>query len=89
MRVARGFELREPFLRDAFHIAHREEAAQIVLVVHDDQFMDAKMFGEKFVGARDRVLAEFLLIDGVDLRARRQRLGNFLFRVARFHDMAG
>ena len=89
MRVARGLELREPFLRDALDIAHCEEAAQMILVVHDDQFVDAEMLGEKFVGARDGILAEFFLVDGMNLPARRERLGNFLFRVARFHDVAG
>ena len=84
-----GLNCAAAFLRDALHVAHRDQAAQIVLVVHDEQFVDAEVLGEKFVGARDRVLAEFLLLDGVDLRARRQRLGNFLFGVTRLDDVAG
>jgi hypothetical protein len=88
MRVARGLELRRAFLRDAFDVAQRDEAVQFVLVVHDEQLVDAEMLGEKFVGARNGVLAEFLLVDGVDLRARRERLGNF-FGVTRLDDVAG
>ena len=60
-RVARGLELRVAFLRDALDVAHREQAAQMVLVVHHEQFVDAEVFGEKFVGAGDGVLAQFLL----------------------------
>ena len=60
-RVARGLELRVALLRDALDVAHREQAAQMVLVVHHEQFVDAEMLGEKFVGAGDGVLAQFLL----------------------------
>ena len=63
VRVARRLELRLALLRDALHVAHREQAAQVVLVVHDEQLVDAGMFGEKFVGAGDRVLpSSFLLM---------------------------
>ena len=88
-RVARRLELRVAFLRDALHVAHRDEAVQMVVVVHHQQFVDADVLGEKFVGAGNRVLAQFLFRDGVDLRARRQRLGNFLFGVTRLDDVAG
>ena len=58
--IARGLELRRAFLRDALHVAQRDESAQFVLVVHDEQFVDAEMLGEKFVGARNRVFAQVL-----------------------------
>jgi hypothetical protein len=89
VRVARRLELRLALLRDALHVAHRDEAVQMVLVVHHEQLVDAEMFGEKFVGAGDGVLAQFLFGDGVDLRARRERLGNFAFGVTRLDDVAG
>ena len=88
-RVARRFELRVALLRDALDVAHREQAAQIVLVIHDEQFVNAKMFVEKFVGARDGVLAEFLLGDGVNLGAGREGVGDFALGVARLDDVAG
>jgi len=87
-RVARRFELRAAFLRDALDVAHREQAAQVVLVIHNEQFVNAKMFVEKFVGARDGVLAEFLLGDGLNLGAGREGVGNFAFGVARLDDVA-
>ena len=77
MRVARRLELRVALLRDALDVAHRDQAVQMVLVVHHQQLVDAEMFGEKFVRAGDGVLAQFLLADGMDLRARRERLGDF------------
>ncbi len=89
MRVARGLELRLAFLRDALHVAHGDESVQMVVVVHHQQFVDADVLGEKFVGAGNRVPAQILLRDGVDLRARREGLGNFFARVTRFDDVAG
>jgi hypothetical protein len=88
-RVARRLELRAAFLRDALDVAHREQAAQVVLVVHHEQFVNAQMFGEKFVGAGDGILAEFLLGDGVDLGAGREGVGNFALGVARLDHVAG
>ena len=61
----------------------------MVVVVHDEQFVNAKMFVEKFVGARDGVLAEFLLGDGVNLCAGREGVGDLAFGVARLDDVAG
>ena len=89
LRVARGLELRLAFLRDALDVAHRDEAVQMVVVVHHEQLVDAEMLGEKFVGARNRILAQLLLGDGVNLLARRQRLNDFLRGIARLDDMAG
>ena len=63
MRVARRLELRVPLLRDALDVAHREQAVQLVLVVHHQQLVDAGMLGEKLVGAGDGIAAQFLLID--------------------------
>jgi hypothetical protein len=42
---------------DAFHVVHREQPAQLVLVIHHEQLVDAGMLGEKPVGPRNRVLA--------------------------------
>ena len=89
MGVAGRLELRVALLRDALDVAHGEEPAQMVLVVHHQQFVNADVFGEKFVGAGDRILAQFLLRDGVDLGAGRQGLGDLLFGVTRFDDVAG
>jgi len=47
------------------------------------------MFVEKFVGARDGVLAEFPLGDGVNLGAGREGVSNFALGVARLDDVAG
>ena len=89
IRIARRLELRRAFQRDALHVAQRDQPAQFVLVVHHEQLVDAEMLGEKLVGARNRVLAQFLLHDGVDLRARRERLRNLQLRVTRLDDVAG
>ena len=89
VRVARRLELRLALLRDALHVAHRDEAVQMVVVVHHQQFVDADVLGEKFVGAGNRVLAQLLFRDGVNLRARRERLGNFFAGVTRLDDVAG
>ena len=89
MRVARRLELRLALLRDALHVAHRDEAVQMVLVVHHEQLVDADVLGEKFVRAGNRVAAQLLFCDGVNLRARRERLGNFLCGVTWLDDVAG
>ena len=89
LRVARGLELRLAFLRDALDVAHRDEAVQMVVVIHHEQLVDAEMFGEKFVGARDGVFAQFFFGDGVNLFARRERLDHFLRGVTRLDDVAG
>ena len=48
-----------PLLRDALHVAHRDQSAQHVLVIHYQQFVDAEMLGEKFIRAPDWIPAEF------------------------------
>ena len=73
--VARRLELRVAFLGDALDVAHREQPVQPVLVIHDQQLVDAGMLGEKFVRARNRISAQLLFVDGLDLGARGQRLG--------------
>ena len=89
LRIARGFELRLALLLDALDVVHREQAAQIVVVIHHEQFVDAGALGKKLVGAGDGILAEFLLVDGVNLFARRHGLGNLALGVTRFDDVAG
>jgi len=49
---------------------------QPVLIVHHQQLMNPRMFGEEPVGFGNRVAAQFLLVDGVDLLTRCKRLGN-------------
>ena len=58
MGVAGRLELRVAFLRDALDVAHGDESLQLVVVVHHQQFVDADVFGEKFVGPGNRVLAQ-------------------------------
>ena len=87
-RVARWPELRVALLRDALHVAHGKQAAQAVFFVHYQQFVDAGVVGEKFVGPRDGVGGQFRLFDGVNLIARRERLGHFALGIARLHHMA-
>ena len=60
-----GFELRLALLLDALDVVHGEQAAQMIVVVHHEQLVDAGAFGEKFVGARDGVFAEFLFVVGL------------------------
>ena len=89
MRVARGLELRGFLLRDALDVAHREKPVQAVFVIDHEQFVDADVLGEKLVGARDRVLAEFAFVDRLHLGARRHRFGDFARGVARLDHVAG
>ena len=51
--------------------------------------MDAQVLGEKFVGPGDGVLAQILLADGMDLRARGEGVGDLAFGVARLDHVAG
>jgi hypothetical protein len=61
----------------------------MIVLIHDEKFVDAGAFGEKFVSARDGVFAEFLLADGLNLGARRHRFGDFALGVTRLHDVTG
>ena len=87
--VAGGFELGIPLLGDALDVAHGEKPAQMVLLVHDEQLVYARMVGEEFVRPGDGIAAEFLLINGMDLGARGEGVGDFAFGVAWFDDVAG
>ena len=89
VRVTRRSELRLLFLRDALNVVHREQAVQMIVLVHDEELVDAGAFREKFVGAGDGIFAEFLLGDGLHLSARRHGVGNFALGVTRLDDMAG
>ena len=88
MRVARRLELRVPLLRDALHVAHREQPVQPVLVVHHQQLVDARVVGEELVRLGDGIAAQLLLVERVDLAARGERLGHLAFGVALLDDMA-
>ena len=84
VRIARGLELREPLLRDALDVAHREKSAQMILVVHDVNLVVGpdQVFGF--------VIKERSLFDTeVYLGARRQRINHLAFGVARLDHVAG
>ena len=68
-RVAGGLELGARFLSDAFDIAESEEAVQTVIIVDDEEFVDAGVASEELVGDGDGIRVEFLLADGVYLVA--------------------
>jgi hypothetical protein len=61
----------------------------MVFVIDDEQLVNAEMLSEKFIRAGDWIFTEFLFVDCLDLRARLKRVGDFLFGVARFDDVAG
>ena len=86
--IARRLELSLLLLRDALHVAHREEAVQLVVIVHDEELVDARMVREKLVGARDGIFGDLFLADGLNLVARCERLHDLAFGVALFHDVA-
>ena len=44
---------------------------EIVIFVHHQQFVNAEVLGEKFIGAGNRIFAEFFFGDGVNLLTRR------------------
>ena len=87
--VACGLELRLALLRDALHIAHRDQPVQMIVVVHDEEFVDAEMFCEKLIRPRNRIFTEFFSGDGLNLFTRRQRLNDFLGGVTRLDDVTG
>ena len=89
LRIARRLELRLALLLDAFHVAQRDQPVQMIVLVHHQQLVDADVLGEKFIRARDRILAQLLFANGVDLVAWRKRLGNFLGGIPRLDDVAG
>src|SRR5437762_10341435 len=47
------------------------------------------MIYEKLIGPRNRIIAQFLFLNGMDLGARGEGLSDFAFRVAGFNDVAG
>ena len=85
--IPRGFELSLALLRDFFHIAHRDESMQAIVIVHHKQLMNADILGKKLVRYRDWIIAEFLSCDSFHLTAWCQCLGNPLCSVARLHHM--
>ena len=88
MRVARRLELRFPLLRDPFHVAHRDQPLQPVLIVHHQQLVNARMRREELVRLGDGIAAQFLFIQRMDLAARRERLGHLACGVALLDHMA-
>ena len=62
---------------------------QLVVIVHDEELVDARMVREKLVGARDGIFGDLFLADGLNLVARCERLHDLAFGVALFHDVAG
>ena len=57
--IARGLQLALPFLQDALDVADGEEAAELIVLIDDEQLVDADVLGEEAVGSRDRIVAEF------------------------------
>ena len=88
-RIARRLELRPAFLRDVLDVVECNQAAQSVRVIHDQQFVDAQMFSEKFIGPRDRIFAEFFVVDGLHLRARLEGFGHLPLGVPRLDHVSG
>ena len=74
--VAGGLDQLMRFFADALDIAQSEEASEAIVVIDDEQFVNAEVLGEKIVGGLDRVLAHFLLGQRVDLLARRHGFGD-------------
>ena len=63
-------ELSLAFLSDLFDITHGDESVEAILVINHKQLVDSQMLREELVSNGDRIFAEFLPSDGVNLRAR-------------------
>ena len=87
--VARRLELRDPLLRDALDVAHREQAVQPAVIVDYQQLVDARMVGEKFVRPRDWVRGDLAYVQGLHLGAGGERLGHLAIGVAGLDHMTG
>ncbi len=88
LAVSGGFELGVAFEGDTFDIAEGEEALEAVLVIDDEEFMDAGMFREEGIGGGDGVGPEFFGGDGMDLSSGGEGFDGFPFGVAGFNDVA-
>src|ERR1051326_117322 len=60
-----------------------------LLVIDDQQLVNARMIREEFVRLGDRITPQFFLLDGMHLVARSQGLGDFAFSVALLDHVAG
>ncbi len=87
--VAGGFDRLLGLLLDALDVAEGEEAAEAVLFVDDQKFVDAEVLGEKFIGGFDRVFDDVLFGQRIDLVAGRHGLGDVTVGVAAFDDASG
>ena len=83
-----GLRLQRALLGDAFDIAQCEKSAQAVLFVHDEEFVDADVLGEKLVRPRDGIGAEFILANRENPGARHHRLRHAARGEAGTHAMA-
>ena len=54
------------FVGDPFDVAGGEKAAEAVVIVDHQEFVDADVFGEEPVSALDRVGGDLAFVDGVD-----------------------
>ena len=85
VRVACRLELCVPLLRDALDIAHGEQPVQPILVVHHQQLVCAGVVREELIRPGNGVAAQLLLVERVNLAARRERLPDLPFGVTRLH----
>src|ERR1043166_512711 len=67
LRIARRLELSIALLGDPLDVAHGEQAAQPIIIIYHQQLVDAWPIRKKLIGPCDRISAEFLLIDSLDL----------------------
>ena len=82
-------KLRLLLKRDPLDVAQGEQAAEAILRVHHQQFVDAGMLGEKLVCDRDRVGPQFFFLNRLDLIAPDECIRNLFGRVPWLDDVAG
>src|SRR5690606_22724891 len=87
--VAGGFAAGLGLGEDAVNVREGGEAAKVVVVIDNEHFVDAHVFGEKVVGGLDGVGVEFALVEGADFAARDHGLGDGAGLVAFAHGAAG
>ena len=87
--VSRGFHLSVLLLTNTFHVGKREEAAQPVLRIDHEQLVCANVFGEKTIGAFDRIGAKLSVANGRCQRTRCHHFKNLSVCVSRPHDLTG
>jgi hypothetical protein len=89
LRIARGLQLGGALLEDPLDVADREETGEPILVIDDEQLVNADVFGEEAVCPRDRIGRNLALRYGVHLRSGRHRLSHANSGIPRAHHMPG